>query len=73
MSLKSPYFTIGAIAALVSAPLHRVRYVIESRDIEPTGRAGKARVFAKRDVERIRAELARIDRMKGVGDALGAR
>jgi DNA-binding transcriptional MerR regulator len=52
--------TVGSIAQQLGVPLHRVRYVIESRAIEPSGWAGNARVFTDADVDRIRSELARI-------------
>jgi DNA-binding transcriptional MerR regulator len=56
--------TVGSIAHQLGVPIHRIRYVIESRGIEPSGWAGNARVFTDADVERIRAELARIDQGK---------
>ena len=56
--------TIGTIAERCNESVHRVRYVLETRGIEPSGRAGNARVFTDADVDRVRAELARIDRGK---------
>lgn len=53
--------TVGEIAKRLSAPLHRVQYIIESRHIDPVGRAGNCRVFAEADVDFIAAELRRID------------
>jgi hypothetical protein len=38
------YPTTGAIAAKVGELVHRVEYIIRSRGIRPSGRAGNARV-----------------------------
>ena len=43
--------TVGSIADRLGVPVHRIRYVVESRGIEPTGRAGNARVFTDADLE----------------------
>ena len=58
------YPTLGAIAERLGEPVHRIRYVIDSRQIRASGRAGNARVFTEADVERIRTELARIGQTK---------
>lgn len=58
--------TVGEIARRIGYPLHRVEYIIRSRGIEPTGRAGNARVFTDADVSRIAGELRRIDGEKEV-------
>ncbi len=57
--------TVGEIARRIGQPVHRVEYVIRSRNIQPTGIAGNARVFSDADVERIAGELHRIDAQKG--------
>jgi len=57
-----PVQTVGSIAEQLGVPVHRIRYVIESRRIEPSGRAGNARIFTDADVERIASELRRIER-----------
>ena len=57
--------TVGTIAERLGQPIHRVEYVIKSREIEPCGRAGNARVFTEADVERIASELSRIDADRG--------
>ena len=38
-------WTVGEIARHFDVALHRVEYAIRSRNIEPTHRAGNARVF----------------------------
>ena len=57
--------TVGEISRRVGEPVHRVEYIIRARKIEPSGRAGNARVFTDADVERIARELRRIDDGKG--------
>jgi hypothetical protein len=52
--------TVGVIAERLGQPVHRIEYVIRSRNIEPVGRAGNARVFSEADVEHIASELERI-------------
>ncbi len=59
--------TVGEIARRLGVALHRVEYVIRARRIEPTGRAGNAFVYSEADVERIAAELRRMDAGKGGG------
>ena len=56
--------TVGSIADRLGVPIHRIRYIIESRRIEPSGRAGNARVFTAADVDQIARELRRIAREK---------
>ena len=67
MSAKAPSLpTIGEIARRTGEPLHRVEYIIRSRNIQPTGRAGNLRVFTEADVEHIASELRRIDADRGI-------
>jgi DNA-binding transcriptional MerR regulator len=56
--------TVGEIALRLKAPIHRVEYVIRSRAIQPTSRAGNARIFTDADMERIGSELRRIANQK---------
>ena len=53
--------TVGEIARRLGEPIHRIEYVIRSRNIRPTCRAGSVRVFTDADVERIASYLRRID------------
>lgn len=53
--------TVGEIARRLGEPLHRIEYVIRSRQIQPAARAGNARIFTDADVDHIRSELRRID------------
>lgn len=58
--------TVGEIARRLGTPLHRVEYVIRSRNLLPSGWAGNARIFSNADVAHIASELRRIDEEKGV-------
>lgn len=53
--------TVGQIARRLNEPLHRIEYVIRTRDIQPVSRAGNVRVFSDADVTYIASELRRID------------
>lgn len=55
------YSTVGTIAERLREPIHRVEYVIRTRDIRPEAWAGNCRVFSEASVARIAAELQRID------------
>ena len=57
--------TVGEIARQHKEPLHRVDYIIRTRGIQPSGRAGNVRVFAEADVEFIGSELRRIAAERG--------
>jgi len=58
--------TVGEIARRLQVPLHRVQYVIRSRGISPTTRAGNIRVFSESDVRRIGRELDRISAERNI-------
>jgi hypothetical protein len=57
--------TVGKIARRLGQPIHRIEYVIRSRQIRPSGRAGNCRVFTAEDVARIADHLRQIDGRKG--------
>lgn len=61
--------TVGEIARRLGQPLHRIEYVIRSRNIRPAGWAGHARVFRDADLTRIASELDRIDRERDASQA----
>jgi hypothetical protein len=52
--------TVGEIARRLGEPIHRIEYVLRTRNIRPSGIAGNCRVYAEADVELIAAELQRI-------------
>ncbi len=53
--------TIGEISRRLDQPIHRVEYVLRSRNVAPAGWAGNARVYVEADVTFLTAELRRID------------
>jgi hypothetical protein len=53
--------TVGVIARRTDRDIHRVEYAIRRLGLTPLGLAGHARVFSDADVERIEAELRRIE------------
>lgn len=57
--------TIGQICDALRQPLWRIEYVLESREIRPTARAGHARVFGFDVLDVLRSEIAAIDAAKG--------
>ena len=62
-------FTVGELARRAGVPVHRVTYVIETRDIEPLGRAGQARVFGREAAEQVLEELRQIAAARGICEA----
>jgi hypothetical protein len=59
--------TVGEIARRLGEPIHRIEYVLRTRNIRPSGLAGNCRVYPDKDVERIAAELQRVDSRKDGG------
>jgi len=53
--------TIGEIARRLGVAVHRVEYVVRSRDLAPVSWAGNCRVFSEADVAFIGAQIRRID------------
>ncbi len=54
--------TPGVLAAELGVPLHRVKYVLQSRPhIKPSARAGRLRLYDRQAVALIRHELNAID------------
>ena len=62
--------TVGALARKLDAPLHRVEYILSSRNVQPVGRAGNARVFQPADLDFVKSELRRIDEERNGGHTL---
>jgi hypothetical protein len=53
--------SIGKIASALGVPIHRVEYILASRDITPVAMIGHARAFDDHQVDEIAAELRRAD------------
>lgn len=62
MPASESALTIGEIARRIGEPAHRVQYIIRTRGINPTQRAGRLRIFSESDLPYIQAEIRRIDR-----------
>lgn len=60
--------TPGRLAAELGVPLHRVLYVLATRQhIRPRARAGTLRLYTRADIGRIREELADMDAQRKGG------
>ncbi len=54
--------TPGVLAADLDVPLHRVLYILQTRDhIKPSARAGRLRLYDREAIALIRHELNAID------------
>ena len=53
--------TVGQIARLLKQPAHRITYVISTRRIMESARAGRLRVFDLQAVDQIRQAIAAMD------------
>jgi len=53
--------TTGRIAGKLGVPLHRITYIIASRDIRPSAFAGRLRLYDREALAIIRHELNAID------------
>ena len=65
MTQPESLLTVGEIARRLDQEVHRIEYVIRSRNIRPVGWAGHARVFRDADLDRIASELRRIAEDRG--------
>ena len=65
MTQPESLLTVGEIARRLDQEIHRIEYVIRSRNIRPVGWAGHARVFRDADLDRIASELRRIAEDRG--------
>jgi DNA-binding transcriptional MerR regulator len=65
-------WTIGQVAEYFRCPAHKIRYVLESRSIQPTGRIRRTRVFDQTARDRIGKALREIEVRKGT-EAVGSR
>jgi len=64
-TLKTP----GIIARDLGVPLHRVMYILQTREhIRPAARAGRLRLFDRETIALIRHELNKIDARRNGGE-----
>ena len=61
MSQPPLLLSVGEIAKRSQTKVHRVEYIIRSRNIQPIGWAGHAREFSRASLDRIASELRRMD------------
>ena len=57
--------TAGRIAEQLGEPLHRVQYVLRTRQLRASAYAGRLRLFGHGTVDLVRRELAEIDARRG--------
>jgi len=50
-------YTVGQAAALLGVGIHRVKYLLETGALSPSGRLGRLRILSPGDVEKARALL----------------
>jgi hypothetical protein len=58
------FVTVGEIARQTGHDLHKIEYILRTREIEPLGKAGNARVYSADVVEWVADELRRIGEAK---------
>ena len=61
--MATKLLTVGDLVKLTGQPIHRVEYLLSSRNITPTQRAGRFRLYGPDTVERIQCE---VEKMSGV-------
>ena len=62
--------TVGRIAELLGEPVHRIEYLLRTRNhIRPVGFAGRARLFNRKSLAHIRHELAAIAARRGAKES----
>jgi len=62
MNEQIPKFnTPGRMAELLNVPVHRVLYILKTRNIEPKALAGRVRLYDMKALARLRYELNCID------------
>ncbi len=69
MDVSSQIASLGEIAERLNVPIHRIEYVIRSREIKPLLVAGGRHFYSEAQVQRIASEIRRIDEERGVQDA----
>ena len=57
MTAGSRFVTVGVIAAELGVPLHRVKYILQTRKILPLGKAGNSHVYDGDVVAKVAAVL----------------
>lgn len=61
----TPLYSLGDLAALAGAPVHRIDYFIKTHQIEPVARCGRYRVFGADTLDTIRRHIGRAGTVGG--------
>jgi DNA-binding transcriptional MerR regulator len=61
--MQNELLTVGDLVRLTGQPIHKIEYLLSSRNITPTQRAGRFRLYGPDTVERIQCE---VQKMSGV-------
>ena len=59
--------TVGLIAEKIGVPVHRVEYVLRTRNIKPAFRAGGLRIFTPEQADDIAEVIQSIDDCRELG------
>lgn len=59
------FITAGTMAERLGVPLHKIQYVLRSRNIKPVGKAGTLRVYSEAQVDEVAENLETINERKG--------
>lgn len=57
--METQALTMGILAQRLGVPIHRIQYLVRSRNIRPVERAGKLRIFDEKAIETLEQELKR--------------
>ena len=63
--MSKQLLTVGKLAEMTRLPVHKVQYVLRSREIHEVQRAGNARVFSAGTVDAIREAVQGMEARKG--------
>ena len=55
--MATKLLTVGDLVKLTGQPIHKVEYLLSSRNITPTQRAGRFRLYGPDTVDRIQREI----------------
>ncbi len=65
MNSSAQIASLGEISRQLHVPIHRVEYVVRTRNIEPTLIAGGRHFYSESSIQRIGNEIKRIDQDRG--------
>lgn len=59
------FITAGTMAERLGVPIHKVQYILRTRQIEPAGKAGVLRVYSEEQLAEVAANLDAISARQG--------